>query len=131
MPAVEDLRQKHQVRLVNEQEEGSGVDRLPNGVYGYTYAPGVDQAPLFQQPKFQSFEVHKLADGAVAIVGYVSPEIAAKIEGFEPLKFRLLPEPAGPASTAVALPIWRIGRQREYSARDGQGLEVELIGGKM
>jgi hypothetical protein len=131
MRAVEDLRQKHQVRLVSEQEEGSGVDRLPNGVYGYTYAPGLDQGPLFQQPRFQSFEVHKLADGTVAIIGYVTPEMAAKINGLEPLKLRLLPEPAGAASTAVALPIWRIGRQKEYSARDGQGLEVELIGGKI
>ncbi len=32
----EQLRAAHGVRLVTEREEGTGVDRLPDGVYGFT-----------------------------------------------------------------------------------------------
>ena len=43
----EQLRAAHGVRLVTETEEGTGVDRLPGGVYGFTYSPGLPNAPLF------------------------------------------------------------------------------------
>lgn len=125
------LREKHGVRLVTEQEEGFGIHRLPNGVYGFTYATGLDEAPLFQQHRYQSFEVHKLSDGTVVLLGFVSPETARQIDDYQPVQFRLRPEPAAGAAVAVALPLWRIQRQKEHSARDGQGLEVHLIGGKM
>jgi hypothetical protein len=125
------LREKHQVRLLHDPEDGTGLLRLPNGVYGYTYAPAVGEAPLFHQYKYQSFEVHKLGDGTVVLIGFVTPENAARIAASEPVKLRLLPDPTDQASTIVALPLWRIQRFKEYSARDGQGLEVELLGAKM
>ena len=124
------FRKKHQVRLVTEEEEGFGVHRLPNGVYGYTFAPGLDKAPLFRAHKYQSFEAHKLADGTVVLIGFVTSEAAKRIETFEPAKLRLRPEPGEDAVVAVAVPLWRIQRHKEYSTRDGKGLEIELIGGK-
>jgi len=35
------LRALHQVRSLTEAEEGNGIHRLPGGVYGSTYAPGL------------------------------------------------------------------------------------------
>ena len=125
------LREKHQVRLLHDSEDGTGLPRLPSGVYGYTYAPALAEAPLFHQYKYQSFEVHKLRDGSTVLISFVTPENAAKIAASEPVKLRLLPGPADQAQTIVALPRWRIQRFKEYSARDGQGLEVELSGAKM
>lgn len=125
------LREKHQVRLLHDPEDGTGLPRLPNGVYGYTYAPAVGEAPLFHQYKYQSFEVHKLEDGTIVLIGFVTPENAARIAASEPVKLRLLPDPTDQAPSIVALPLWRIQRFKEYSARDGQGLEVELSGAKM
>jgi hypothetical protein len=124
------FREKHGVRLVTAEEEGTGLHRLPNGVFGYTYAPGLDQAPLFQEYRYQAFETHKLADGTVVLIGFVTPAEAAQIEAFEAIRFRLLPAPSDEAQTAVALPLWRIQRHREHSTRDGKGFEVDLIGGK-
>lgn len=125
------LREKHQVRLLQDQEDGTGLPRLPNGVYGYTYAPAIAEAPLFHQYKYQSFEVHKLGDGSVVLIGFVTAENAVKIAASEPVKLRVLPDPTEQAQTIVALPLWRIQRFKEYSARDGQGLEVELLGARM
>lgn len=125
------LRQKHHVRPVAGQEEGTGLHRLPNGVYGFTYAPAMEEAPLFQEYKYQAFEVHKLEDGSNVLIGFLTEAIAAQIAASEPVKLRLLPDPAEQAQTVVAIPYWRIERFKEYSARDGQGLVLELIGGKM
>jgi len=125
------LRDQHTVRLVNPEEEGSGLHRLPNGVYGFTFAPGFNEAPLFREPRFHSFEVHKLPDGTVVLIGFVSPEAAAHLQAYEPAKIRLLPDSTDQAQTPVALPLWRIRRHREHSAREGEGLEIELVGGKM
>lgn len=127
---LEALRVQHQVRLVNEQEEGTGLHRLPNGVYGHTYAPGREEAPLFRVHKLQSFEVHKLGDATAVLVGFVSPAQAGEIQRGEPLAFRLRPEPAEDADTLVSIPLWQIRRHQEHSARDGRGLEIELIGGR-
>jgi len=41
-PATADqeaLRKINQVRIVAGAEEGTGLNALPNGVYGYTYSP--------------------------------------------------------------------------------------------
>src|SRR6185436_6777088 len=46
-PDQELLREAHQVRVVSEAEEGTGVNALPGGVYGFTYSPGLPSAPLF------------------------------------------------------------------------------------
>jgi len=57
------LRAEHAVRLVTDAEEGTGVDALPGGVYGYTYSPGLRNAPLFATRRYRSYEVHKRVDG--------------------------------------------------------------------
>ena len=41
------VRVVHQVRLVADAEEGTGINALPNGVYGFTYSPALPNAPLF------------------------------------------------------------------------------------
>jgi hypothetical protein len=121
------LRRKHAVTLVSEADEGFGADRQSAGVYGFSYAPALASAPLFRRRTYQSFEVHKLQDGSVVIVGFVPEQVARQIEeGREALRFRLLPEPREDAAAAVAIPHWRIARSRDHSARDGKGLELQL-----
>ncbi len=121
------LREKNQVRTLTGAEEGTGVNRLPPGVYGFTYAPASKEAPLFREKRYHNFEVHKLSDAAVQIVGFVPPPIAAKIqEGRESIELRLLADPSAEASALVAIDAWRIAKAREHSTRDGKGLEVEL-----
>ncbi len=59
----ETLRTVHRVRLVEDAEEGTGVNALPDGIYGFTYSPGLPNAPLFAVRRYRSFETHKLASG--------------------------------------------------------------------
>ena len=61
-PPRKRLRKAHQVRLVTAAEEGTGVNALPGGVYGFTYSPGLDNAPLFAMRRYRSYETHKLAE---------------------------------------------------------------------
>ena len=121
------LRAKHQVRSLTDREDGTGLHRLPNGVCGFTYAPGPRDAPLFRTPRPHTFEVHKLADGKVMLVGYVAPEVAARIENDPQLvEVRLFPAPRNEANTLVSLPLTRMVRHREFSTRDGGAFEMHL-----
>src|SRR5215510_162725 len=72
----EALRMAHQVRLVNDSEEGTGVNGLPGGVYGFTYSPGLTNAPLFAIRRYRSYETHKLPSGDVFVIGFAKPETA-------------------------------------------------------
>ena len=72
----EALRQTHQVRLVNANEEGSGVNALPGGVFGFTYSPGLPSSPLFAVRRYRSYETHKLPSGEIYIIGFATAESA-------------------------------------------------------
>lgn len=123
----ETLRAKHRVRLITDAEEGWGVDHLPGGVYGFTSSPGTKNSPLFVKRIYQSFEVHRTAGANVCLVGFVSPEIAARLEtGKEDLHIRLFSDPQGDATAVVAIPSGRILRVKEYSDRQREGLSIEL-----
>ena len=123
---LELLRARHQVRPLSDPEEGFGIDRLPNGVYGFTYAPDKPSAPLFRNNPYHSFEMHKLPDGAAFIVGFVSLETAEKIDaGKEALHIDLFPEPQEGAQTLAAVPCSRVTHHRELSIREGK-LDLEL-----
>jgi len=75
----EQLRVDHGVRLVTGDEEGTGVNALPVGVYGYTYSPGLPNAPLFAVRRYRSYETHKIASGEIVVIAYADVETAAKI----------------------------------------------------
>ena len=75
-PEQEALRQQHQVRLVEGNEEGSGVNILPNGVFGFTYSPALPNAPLFATRRYRAYETHKTSAGEVFVVGFATPEEA-------------------------------------------------------
>ena len=72
----EALRLTHQVRIVAEDEEGTGVNALPGGVYGFTYSPGLASSPLFSVRRYRSYETHKLPSGVIYIIGFATPDEA-------------------------------------------------------
>src|SRR6476661_5920719 len=73
------LRTTHNVRVVTAAEEGTGVNVLPAGVYGFTYSPALPNAPLFAERRFRSYETHKIADGEIYVIGFANVETAAAI----------------------------------------------------
>ena len=123
----EALRERHQVRLITEAEEGVGSDRLPDGVYGFAYAPGALTFPLFCRHTYQSYEVHKLRGGTLCLVGFLPTETASQIEtAKDALPIRLLADPQDGARAPVTIPLDRVSRLKEHSTRDGKGLELHV-----
>jgi hypothetical protein len=111
------LRIVHQVRLVNDAEEGTGVNALPNGTYGFTYSPGLPNAPLFAVRRYRSFETHKPPSGDILIIGFVTRDSAALLSSTSTdATIQLLPEPEGAAGVLVAIPYTRIRQHRQYAA---------------
>src|SRR3954468_19632372 len=100
----ETLRESGGVRLVTEQEEGAGVNILPDGVYGYTYSPGLPNAPLFVTRRYRSYEIHKVS-GEVFIVGFVSADVARDLgSAVDDVTLQLRPEPDAETAVLVKIP---------------------------
>ena len=125
--AQEALRAEHGVRLVEGSEEGAGVNALPAGVYGFTYSPGLPNAPLFAARRYRSYETHKLANGDVFVVGFVPGETARQVDAaLTDLTIQLQPEPDPEATTFVKVPYARIRQHRQYAAPNQHGFAVTL-----
>ena len=123
----ETLRTVHQVRLVTDPEEGTGVNALPSGVYGFTYSPGLPNAPLFAVRRYRSFEIHKLSSGDVFIIGFVTREASDQMtSSTSDVVVQIQAEPEGAADTLVAVPYSRIRQHRQYAAPNQHGFTVTL-----
>lgn len=123
----EQLRATHNVRVIADAEEGTGVNALPAGVYGFTYAPALESAPLFITRRFRSFEMHKLRDGEVILVGFVSTgDAAAMTSSSDAVEITLQPEPDDDATVLATIPYSRIRQHRQYAVRSGHGITLQI-----
>ena len=124
----EALRKTHGVRLVAGAEEGTGVNALPGGVYGFTYSPALANAPLFAERRFRSYETHKLASGEIFVIGFADVDTAATLASSDGEQTIVIqPEPDGAASLLVKLPYSRISHHRQYAAPNQHGFTVTLV----
>lgn len=123
----EDFRAEHRVRLVSNQEEGRGFERLPSGVYGFTYAPATE-TPLFSRGGYGAYEVHKLADGAGRMIVYCSPATAAALAARpEMLQVDVYPDAHGDATVLVALPMeWITSSVHKVVRREGNPVTLKV-----
>jgi len=126
----EALRQTHQVRLVTESEEGTGVNGLPGGVYGFTYSPGLPGAPLFAVRRFRSYETHKLPGGDVYLIGFTNADAARALStATEEMTLQVHPQPEGEFDTLVTIPHAGIRRHRQVAAPNQDGFTVTVVSG--
>jgi hypothetical protein len=124
----EALRHAHQVRLVNEVEEGNGVNALSGGVYGFTYSPGLANAPLFAVRRYRSYEIHKLPGGDVFVVGFAKPDVARELSTAAAEKtLQIHPQPEQGFETLVTIPYSRIRHHRQYAAPNQDGFSVTVL----
>ena len=123
----EEIRASHGVRLVNEGEEGTGVNALPAGVYGYTYSPGLPNAPLFAVRRYRSYETHKLPNGEVFVIGYADPDTARQVaNGPGEVTVRVYAEPQDDATILVQIPYARVRQHRQHATPNQDGFVVTL-----
>jgi hypothetical protein len=126
-PEQAGLRQAHRVRIVSDAEEGLGLNRLPASVYGFTYSPGIDEAPLFAKRSFRSYEAHKLENGDVTLIGFTSAESARQLTtSTEDISLQVQPQPEPGQDTLVEIPYARIRRHKGYAAPNQHGFSVTV-----
>ena len=124
------LRSAHQVRIVSEAEEGTGVNALPGGVFGYTYSPGLPNAPLFAVRRYRSYETHKLPSGEVFVIGYTQGAVARNLStATEEVTLQIHPQAEGEFDTLVTIPYSRIRQHRQYAAPNQDGFTVTVLVG--
>jgi hypothetical protein len=125
----EPLRAAHNVRLVSDAEEGMPVHSLPGGVYGFTYSPGLPNAPLFATRRYRSYEIHKVVTGETFVVAFADAETAAQLDtASSEVTIRVQPEPASGAAVLVKIPYSQIRHHRQYAAPNQDGFVVTLAG---
>lgn len=91
---LEQLRSERRLRLPTLEEEGTVISHLEGGVYGFTYAPGLKEVPVFAKKHYHGFEVHRLSGGEVHLIGYVTPEEKAKLTSSkETVQCVIFPDP--------------------------------------
>jgi len=123
----ETLRTLHQVRVVSAAEEGTGVDALPGGVYGYTYSPGLPNSPLFAARRYRTYEIHKLANGEILLAGFATKEDAAQLTSSrEDITIQVHPEPEQGRDTLVMVPYSRMRQHRQYAAPNQDGFTITV-----
>jgi hypothetical protein len=113
------MRAQHQVRPLQSEEEGSAIGHLPGGVYGYAYALGHEQTPVFAQKTYHSFEMHKAPDGTEYVLGFVTLEEARDLdEGKEGVGITLFPDPWEASEQLVSVPVSRIVAPKRVPPRE-------------
>ena len=121
------LRETHGLRLVTAEEEGTGADALPDGVYGFTYSPGLAIAPLFATQRFRNYETQKRFDGETYLLGFASEESATRVAaGTAQMSVEVFPEPQEEAATLVALPCSRL-RQNRHAAPNQESFTAVVL----
>jgi hypothetical protein len=124
----EALRTVHQVRAVTPEEEGTGVNGLPGGVYGFTYSPGLPNAPLFAVRRYRSYETHKLPSGEVFVIGFTKPDIARALStANEEMTLQIHPQPEGDHEALVTIRYSQIRHHKQYAAPNQDGFTVTVV----
>ncbi len=124
---LEALRAAHRVRALEPDEEGSAVSALPNGTYGFTYAPGQPEVPLFAKHSYHSFEVHKSTDGTAYLLGFVTQLEASDLEASkEGAAIRLFPSPWENSQSLVSVPVTGIVAPKRLPREDGNPFPFTL-----
>jgi hypothetical protein len=124
---ADELRSRHGLRALYKQEEGMPVRDLPPGVYGFTWSPSFDSTPLFAAKSYRNFEFHKLGDGSIALVGFVTAEDDGRLRSGMAGQIAVFPEPWQEAQHLVSIPLDRMAPAKRVPAREnGCPLLVDL-----
>ncbi len=126
---IELVRVRNTVTPVKTEDEGSPLEQLPDRTYGFTYSPVNESTPLYARRTLQAFEVHKLSDGVVHLLGFLKAADAAKLAAATgELDVNLYPEPNGDSTTLVEVPLERVMRARPVLRGDGNYMPLKIEG---
>jgi len=111
------LRRTHQLRPLTEREEGTKIEELPNGIYGFSMCSVVTLRAT--RGNTFSLEIQK-HDGIIFYVGYASDE---QIDQYltRQKNFHVLtsPHPRKGASSLLDIPVEFVSKCEERPVGDG------------
>ena len=117
------LRQKHQLRPLTEREEGTRIQDLPNGIYGFARCSVVELRAM--RGDTFSLEIQK-HDGIIFYVGYASDEeIAQYLTRQKNFHILTSPYPRKGASSLFDIPVEFVSKCEERP--DGDGVLFDLF----
>jgi len=122
----ETLRASRTLRPLTKEEDGTDIFHLPNGVFGFTYSAAQKEMPVFIKQPHNSFEVHRLNDGDIHMVGFTTPEIKAQIVAAKgPVEAVLYPAPYQKATELISVSVSDLQPARKAISReDGNPLKT-------
>jgi hypothetical protein len=121
----EQLRELGAVALVKPENHGFALEKQPNGVYGFSYAP-LQECPVYGQQTFQVFEVHKRTDGSKWVLGHLTPDEIAAYERGELVEVSLYPEAFEQSVQLFALAADQVLKHRTPSRIDGNYIRATI-----
>ena len=112
------LRREHQLRPLTEREDGTKIQDVPNGIYGFSMCSVVSLRA--KRGNTFSLEIHKHYDGIVYYVGYASDEDIGKYLAHQ-RNFHILTSPHSRerASSLFEIPIEFVSKCEERPLGDG------------
>ncbi len=114
---VLELRQKDHLRPLTELEDGTKIQDLPNGIYGFSMCSVVALRAKRGNPL--SLEIHKY-NGIVYYIGYASDEHIEKyLTRQKDFHIITSPHPRKGASTLFEIPVEFVSKCEERAGGDG------------
>ena len=111
------LRHEHQLRPLTEREEGTKIEELPDGIYGFSMCRVV--ALRATRGNTFSLEIQK-HDGIIFYVGYASDEeIDQYLTRQKNFHILMYPHPRKGASSLFDIPVEFVSKCEERPAGDG------------
>ena len=112
------LRQEHQLRPLTEREDGTKIQDVPNGTYGFSLCNVISLKA--KRGNTFSLEIHKHYDGIVYYVGYASDEDIGKYLARQK-HFHILTSPHSweRGSSLFEIPIEFVSKCEERPFKDG------------
>ena len=126
--AREALRREHHVELVSPAQEGFAAENLPDGIYGFTSSPAL-ASPLFAVRHYRNFEIHRMANGVIAVIGFVTPAEAGQLahdRQTEPITVMMHADAESDATAIVSLPYDRVVHHRQYSVLNAAAIALRV-----
>lgn len=123
---VLELRQRHHLRPLTTSENGTQLQNVPRGIYGFSVC-GVASLSA-KRDNVSLLEIHKHLDGIVYYVGYASKDDVEKYLARKN-NFHILasPYPGDKASLLFEIPIDFVSKCETRQSKDGNIFDLFVV----
>ncbi|GHH02961.1 SIR2 family protein [Comamonas sp. JC664] len=124
---IKALRDRNRVRELTATYDGTNIINMPTGTFGFAPAVtlgSIRSASIHRTQPVNSFELHRLRNGAHVLLGFASSPVSETLERGTATAFEVSPVPTTTLKNLVMIPVERI-RSAQLTPNIGQ-LSVKL-----